>query len=342
MNNNLSPKYNSATFKTKGAAAKIKSRVLLVFSVLIFNSASALGQTNLELIEQQIEKAENSLKTTEKFIEQLLWRDVPANQAETQEVKARAAQDATELSTLATIVDSSQARLLQSKNQLERSNRILITSQQELQQAKKEIDNLEKQTRLSLDSLAKQAVNIEQLEVETRTVNASIDESTPELERLKSILETAYQQSQQREQQTQQLRQSEAEFEQTLARKQEKISAQTSALLDLRKQLQALKTKMLNEQDDWAKVGAQIATRDSKREQLETKLGDNSRLTREAIQELEVLKGELQKAKSATTKKRDKLVASKSNIALAKRALKDSQQQLRRAQADLKNDQSAE
>jgi hypothetical protein len=64
MNNNLSPKYNSATFKTKGAAAKIKSRVLLVFSVLIFNSASALGQTNLELIEQQIEKAENSLKTT--------------------------------------------------------------------------------------------------------------------------------------------------------------------------------------------------------------------------------------------------------------------------------------
>jgi chromosome segregation ATPase len=341
MNSDIFPKYNCATLNTKGASAKIKSCILFSLLTLLFNSATSFGQSNVELIEQEIEKAENSLKTTEKFIEQLLWSVVPANQAETQKVKTQAAQSATQLTDLAATVNASQARLLQSRNQLERTNRILITSQQELQQAKKEIENLERQTSLSLDTLANQAANIERLEANTRTANATIEQSMPELQQRRSILETASQQSQLRDQQSQQMQQTEVEFEQTLASKQEQINSQNRELLALRKQQQVLKSKLLDEQGDWNKVAAQVATRNSKREQLEAQIIDNKRLISRTTEGLGASEDDLQKAQIATSKKRDELTSAKSKLALAKTDLKDSQQQLRRAEADLGNDQSA-
>jgi chromosome segregation ATPase len=341
MTSHILSKYNNATLNTRSAATRINRPILCGLLALLFNSTISSAQTNVELIEREIEKAEKSLKTTEKFIQQLLWRDVPANQAETQELEARAAQIATELSALATTVDASQTRFLQSKNQLERSNRILITSQQELQQAKKEIENLERQTRLSLDTLANQAANIDQFEANTRAANATIEQSMPEIERLRSILETASQQTQLRDQQSLKLQQTDAEFEQTLSLKREQINAQSLELLALQKQLQTLKANMLEEQGDWNKVAAQVATRDNKRAQLEDQLSDNKRLIIQATQALETLEGELQKTKLATIKKRDELSTSKSNLVLARRGLKDSQQQLRRAGADQGDDQNA-
>ena len=332
MNSNV--KLNSTSIVLKARAA-----ILISCAISVIGSPLAQAQSNYQLIEQEIERAEGALKTTEKFIEQLLWREVPQNQSDTKDTTVKTSEAVTELSALAAQIETTQANLVRARDQLDRSNRILAVSQQELLQAKRGIENLDKQKQVSLNILATITNRVQQLEQETLRVSALIEDPGPELDRLKVILATAQQQSAQRNLQAQQLQQTEAQFQQELEGKRNQLNTQNSEVQSLRKQIQGLQEKMTSRQDNWAKVGQQIDTRNQQRQELEAQLDASKQQIARVEQEREILKTEIDKAAAATSERRSQLSTAKSNLSNAKKNLKSSEQELRRAQNDLDSDE---
>lgn len=314
----------------------------LMFLSLILGPLSAYAQTNAELIEQEIQSAEKSIETTKKFIKQLLWNEVPNTQSQTQEHKESSSAIVVELTELSAQVEKSEAKLEQTKSQLRRSERILDASKQELAQVKQEIKNLEMQKQVSIDQLSNQTQQNALFEQQSRDMDVLIESSKPELERLKTILATAQEQVQRRDQQAQHLQQTETQFHQELALKQSQLDSQAQEIMSLRARVQDIDQKMNDEQSDWSKLGKQIAERADKREGFETRLAANQREIEKVKQERDMLLSELSKAKLATSERRTELSEAKSNFAIAKKNVKASEQQLRRAKTDMKGDQSAE
>ncbi len=335
MNSNVKHKLSRPTISLKKALL-----IGCAISALYVHVTQA--QSNYQLIEQEIERAEGTLQTTEKFIEQLLWREVPDNQAQTKDSSTKAAAAVAELSALAAKIDETQASLLRARNQLERSNRILAVSQQEMLQAQRGLENLEKQKQVSLNSLAALNNNIQQYEQEILRVSALIEDPRPELERLQGILSTAQQQSAQRDLQAQKLQQTEAQFQQELQAKRDQLNTQNSQVQGLRKQIEVLQNKMASQQGNWAKVGEQLSERDKKRLELDEKIENGKRLIEKVTEEREIVKSEIAKAVAATGERRDELNSAKSTLSSTRKNLKALEQQLRRVQSDLNNDQSAE
>ena len=209
-------------FKQSASTATL---IALTLSIATLSSTAAQAQSNYKLIEQEIEQAEGALKTTEKFIEQLLWREVPDNQAQAKEANEKTSAAVTELSELAKRIDTTQENLLRARNQLVRSNQILAVSQQELIQSQREIENLEKQKQVSLTTLSTLTNNIQQLQQQTLSVSALIENPGPELERLRGLLATAKQENALRSQQAVQLQQTEAQFQEDLSIKQSRLNS---------------------------------------------------------------------------------------------------------------------
>ena len=319
----------------------VRKALLIGCALSVLSPSLSQAQSNYQLIEQEIERAEGTLKATEKFIEQLLWREVPDNQAQTKDSATQASGAVAELSALAAEIDSTQAKLVRARDQLDRSNRILAVSQQELLQTKRGIENLEKQKQVSLNTLATLNDNLEQYAQEILRVGALIEDPGPELKRLKTILTTAQQQTAQRNQQVQQLQQTELQFEAELQLKRDQLNTQNVEVQSLRKQIQDLQGDLVNQQDNWTKVGQQVEGRNQKRQDLEAQLKLSKKQIAGVEQEREILKSEIAKATAATTQRRSELSTAKSNQSVAKKNLKVSEQQLRRAQGDLGGDKSA-